>query len=194
MQTQPSSEHLGFVFLRVQQHVTDTSKAAVLPMTNWESVYQLGGSCCGWGPTSTRTPMWARWHKYMSILSDVWAERAHWSYWVHTQPPLHCNLNSAGSRCKPKPTEGTTESHELVWVAEVERSLALFAGVEAINIDWKRWSSRFIDTACWERGEDKADSTEMTSDGDTRAFNFEMALTKWGGSQRGDERSIWAMR
>ena len=39
------------------------------------------------------------------------------------------------------------------------------------------WSTRVI-TACWERGQDKVDSTVMTSDGDTRALNFEMALTK----------------
>ena len=43
--------------------------------------------------------------------------------------------NSAGSRCKPNLTEGMTESHDLARGAEAERSLALLAGEEVINID-----------------------------------------------------------
>eukprot|EP00731_Ephydatia_muelleri_P006837 Em0003g1085a len=146
MQTQPSSEHLGSFsscfrssvvsaaavavtptsnkVCGLSNDVTDTSKAALLPMTQLGIRHQLGGSCCD--------------------------DRVHFQGTKNTENPEVSKLSHhfkaawkmGAVKCSPRPSEGMTESQEAAKGDKTESKRALSATDEQFSKkDERRFSA-----------------------------------------------------
>ena len=56
----------------------------------------------------------------------------------------------------------------MAYGADTERSRAFLAGDDASNYNENLWSSNFIDSTLWWKGEAEIESTEITSDEETQ--------------------------
>ena len=72
---------------------------------------------------------------------------------------------SFDSRCKPKPGEGTTDSHKEAQGEATDRR-ALLAGEEDSDKIWKCWAWIIPDKTFWRMGESRAELTDIENGGE----------------------------
>ena len=86
--------------------------------------------------------------------------------------------NSSGSRWKPSPMEGVTESHDAACLVETEYSLALSAG-EDLSISCWNWKlSSFEDKTFWLQAKEVMELGDIFSEDATCSLNIPIARFK----------------
>ena len=92
---------------------------------------------------------------YLLLYDDLVSQRQHGGkidYPAEVSNPSHHLIiiwHSLGSRCRPRPGEGTTDCQEPAWGAEVDNKRALLGTEEELSSDINNWSSIRHDNSLW---------------------------------------------